>query len=26
MSSADARDYGLVDEVLDRNNPRTKKD
>jgi len=24
MSSAEARDYGLVDEVLDRNNPKKK--
>ena len=24
MSSAEAREYGLVDEVLDRNNPKGK--
>jgi len=26
MSSAEAKEYGLVDEVLDRNNPKAKKD
>ena len=26
MTSADAKNYGLVDEVLDRNNPRKKED
>ncbi len=25
MSSAEARDYGIVDEVLDRNHPKSKK-